>query len=110
MLNVTMMLETAVDPLMILDSVLTQKVLTIFCKVKKPRINPPDSRFCISLTLTSLMSERASQVEGGLLEPPYLSWLWSQIQSKDHDLLKGDINSNTFDPLLEYFFNNSVKN
>ena len=50
MLNAIMMLETAVDQIFIQiqDSVIAQKVLTIFCNVKKPRINPRDSRICIS--------------------------------------------------------------
>ena len=33
----------------------------------------------------------------------YLSWLWSQIQPKNHVPLKGGINFNSFDPFLEYF-------
>ena len=44
----------------------------------------------LNLTLISLTSERAC--------------LWSQIQSKNHVPLKGDINSKSFDSFSEYFF------
>ena len=42
--------------------------------------------------------------------PPYLSWLWSKFWPKNHVSLKAGINSNSFGPFSEFFFQNSQKN
>jgi hypothetical protein len=47
---------------------------------------------------------------GGWLPPPYLSWLWSQFWPKNHVPLKAGINSNSFGPFSEFFFQKSQKN
>ena len=48
---------------------------------------------------------------GGLREPPpLLSWLWSKFLLKNHVSPKAGINSNSFGPFSEYFFQKSQKN
>ena len=64
----------------------------------------------LQLTLTSLTSEKACQVWGGLREPPpLLSWLWSKFLLKNHVFLKAGINFNSFGPFLEIFLKNLQK-
>ena len=47
---------------------------------------------------------------GGSGSPPYLSWLWSKFLLKNHVSPKAGINSNSFGPFSEYFFQKSQKN
>ena len=39
-----------------------------------------------------------------LMQPPYLSWLWSKFWPKNYVSLKVGINSNSFGPFSEFFF------
>ena len=45
----------------------------------------------------------------GLLEPPYLSWLWSKFWPKSHVSLIAGINFNSFGPFSEFIFKKSQK-
>ena len=63
------------------------------------------------LTLIRLTSERPCQDRGGGSgSPPYLSWLWSKFLLKNHVSPKAGINSNSFGPFSEFFFQKLQKN
>ena len=62
------------------------------------------------LTLMRATSGSLARCGGGGRHPPYLSWLWSKYWPKNHVSLRAGINSNSFCPFSEFFFQNLQKN